>query len=286
MPDQCKGITRNGSRCSRSVNEGQEYCHQHRPSLIKWLRRIGVFGFLVTLFIFLSNLEGFLSFMERVIDFLFDPSPTATPAVVTETATSTSSATQVLQFSMTPVEPSQTSTIHISTPSPTNHPYFCNSVKEFCYYLPSESDSWPLVAKNSAFEDSCDWPLIANVNRGTDGKYRIVGNILMRVGIFIPMVTDAEGSWPTIRLSDGKSEQIHECSLNEQGYTLPCVYVITEGDGIVGKNYESLAWDHYFGIEKDNVRLDQLIMDANLSDGCRRTPVLLQPGKLIVIPSL
>lgn len=126
--------------------------------------------------------------------------------------------------------------------------------------------------------------MIANINRDTDGTYRIVGNILRQAGIIVPYVEQAENAWPAIRLANGKSEQITVCLSGEENTALPCVYQVIEGDGLTAFNYQPLAWDYYRGIEKEGVRLDRHIMDANLSEGCQSTPVLLLPGRLIVIP--
>lgn len=271
------------------VGEGEEYCWQHKPSHIKWFKRIVVagIGVLLGVFAFVSNIEGVLSFAERLGAIAARPAIPEVPSPEVEiTIGPPTQVTPTQEPTSTEVAPTASPTSETSTLVPTSTPGFCDGTTEFCYYIPSAGQSWPVIAANTAFEDRCEWPLIANINRDVDGTYRIVGNILRLAGIFVPKVSQADAAWPTIRLADGRSEEIGLCQPSEQNASLPCTYQVSEGDGLTGFNYEPLAWDYYRGIEKDGIRLDLHIMSANLADGCQSTPVLLLPGTVIVIPGL
>lgn len=289
MEGSCKATTRLGSQCSRSVGEGEEYCWQHKPTHIKWFKRILVagFGVLLGILAFVSNIEGVLSFAERLGAIPPRPALSEPPSPEIEFTISPPTAT-LLARDPTPSEvaPTASSVPLTSTVVTTATPGFCDGTTEFCYYIPSAGESWQVIASNTDFEDRCAWPLIANVNRDVDGTYRIVGNILRIAGIFVPKVSEAKSARPTIRLADGRSDEIEKCESPKQSAALPCTFQVREGDGLTGLNYEPLAWDYYRGIEKDGVRLDLHIMNANLADGCQATPVLLLPGTVIVIPGL
>jgi len=165
----------------------------------------------------IANLEGVLSFVDRVSALVVESLPpveTASFAGSTGVPPTESLATApaVSAGHMTPSQP--------SSRSPSATPGFCDGVTEFCYYLPKSGESWPVVAENTAFDDRCAWPLIANINRGTDGAYRIVGNILRQAGIFVPPISEAHNAWPAIRLANGRTEQIPACPPSEENTAL------------------------------------------------------------------
>jgi hypothetical protein len=109
-------------------------------------------------------------------------SPTISP---TSTHSITPSATLAPSVTSTPTSSPPPSPVPTPTIDYTANG-FCDEVEEPCYYLPIAGDSWPTVAVNSIFEDSCRWPDIANLNRRPDGTYRNIGPLLIESGIFIP----------------------------------------------------------------------------------------------------
>jgi hypothetical protein len=194
----------------------------------------------------------------------------------------TNASTFIPPFTSTP---KSTSTIEIS-PTLTSIEYsgFCGETPEPCLYLPKLNDSWPIVAENTSFQDGCKWPLIANLNRKPDGTYRAVAGILFTGGIFVPPPTKLEEYRPQIRYEAGIFGSINDC-IAEAPFNLPCVYKISQEDGITGSAYELLASKFYKRFESPNgISLDTWIASANLADGCKYTNIRLFPGVSIVIP--
>jgi len=192
-----------------------------------------------------------------------------------------------------PVGPSPHPTAQPSSPQPNPTPTlsyipvgFCDQSNPPCLYLPAPGESWQTVARNTAFNDACRWPEIANLNRHTDGSYRTIGSFLARAGIFVPIPDRSAEYVPMQRYNDGTQRLIPTCQLSNGAYDLPCTYTITEDDGASALNYLPLAFKFYRAYEKERMNLDIWIEEANIADGCRSSPPRLLPGITILIPTL
>ena len=91
MHETCQGVTRAGTRCNRTVKEGQEFCWQHKPSFSRVLKGTGVAAaiFAIAALGVFANIEGAISLAERGIAWILSgstdesPEPTATVSVST-----------------------------------------------------------------------------------------------------------------------------------------------------------------------------------------------------------
>ena len=213
------------------------------------------------------------------------PSITSTPSP-TDTPTPTEPHTE------TPLPPDPTVTQLPPTPTGTplgenaySHTGICgDEFKAPCINL--QPESWTALGAYLYGEvQNCRWVEIADLNRKTDGSYRIP---LQVEAIYVPNVAPHGSFKSMVKNDDGTYTIIRDCTFTNGELTgsKPCVYTVPEGifgSGLTTKNdaYSQVA-ARLYGIELYGFGKD--IAEANKSSICPNNPFFLQPGVKIVIP--
>lgn len=184
------------------------------------------------------------------------PSPPLHTPTTTPTVTPTPSATP---SPTVPATPTQT-----PTPTPDYYPNgYCDDVEEPCIAMPKSGESLDHLAARTSYGEACRWPEIANLNRAEDGTYRELKGILLTAGVFVPKPAAPDYYDPRIVTYTGPTTSMKACVVGASIGQLPCMYRITEGDGITGLNYMRLALLFYGALERDGIDLVQYIKLVN-----------------------